>query len=86
MRPRSPDPTPGSVTYSIDLDAPSDVRVRLYDVQGRLLEELLRQRLPADRHRFEWSPNRRTRPASGTYYLRLETSDRVETRRFTIVR
>ena len=45
------------------------VTLRVYDMTGRMIEELIRGEVPAGEHRLQWSANGL---ASGVYLCRME--------------
>ena len=77
----------GALSYTISLPREARVRVRVFDVRGRLVRDLIDQTLPAGRHSFDWNTTEdRGRIASGTYYLRLDADGVRQSRKFTLVR
>jgi uncharacterized protein (DUF362 family) len=52
------------------------VTLRIYDMTGRMVEELIRGEVPAGEHRLQWSANGL---ASGVYLCRMETRGFTET-------
>jgi hypothetical protein len=65
-----PNPFNPSTTIAYELEHPGEVTIRLFDVSGRYLATLLRERQPAGPHRVEFSPRGL---ASGTYLYELTT-------------
>jgi len=53
------------------------VELSIYDMQGRCVSELIRNVMPAGRHRITWSAGGF---ASGAYLYRLDTEEYTETR------
>jgi flagellar hook assembly protein FlgD len=51
-----------------------DVSLRLYDVKGSLVSELINGHMSAGCHAFNWQP---TGLASGTYLMRLEAGSQA---------
>lgn len=83
-------PNPFNPTTSIAFDLPRDDRVILtvYSAAGRRVAELLHETLPAGRHEVVWNGRDASggAAASGVYFLRLETSGGVETRRAVLLK
>jgi len=76
LSPPAPNPSNGMLALRFSLPTPSDVRLTLYDVQGRRVRALVDRRLPAGYHVFIWDGRNgagRT-AAAGVYFARLETS------------
>jgi hypothetical protein len=89
LGPPVPNPTWGTVQYSIVLPRSEEVRVSLLDVSGRIVRELLARPLSAGMHTFSWDPEDAggRRLPSGMYALRLETGDSVRrVRRLVLLR
>ena len=80
-----PNPTGGAATVRLDLPAPADVRVAVYDVLGRRVATLASGALGAGAHAlpFDAAPL-----ASGVYIVRAEVGGGVGVlvRRLTVVR
>jgi hypothetical protein len=67
-----PNPFNPSTTIEYDLPAQSKVVIRVYDVLGRLVEELKNGIEPAGHARLRWNPQYRL--ASGVYFCRIEVT------------
>ena len=79
----APNPTGGAATVRLDLPAPADVRVAVYDVLGRRVAPLASGPLTAGTHRFAldgagWAP--------GVYVVRAEVGGAALARRVTVAR
>jgi hypothetical protein len=85
LGPPRPNPVAGTIGYTVRLDDAANVRVALYDVEGRLIRVLLDQRLEAGAHEFLWNTSE-SRLASGAYFLRLDAGARRESRPFILAR
>jgi gingipain R len=83
-----PNPFARTTTISLALDRESRVRVDIYDVAGRKIRALEDGVLAAGAHRLTWDgrTDGGTQAASGTYFYRLVTPDRTETRRMVRLR
>jgi hypothetical protein len=64
------------------LSASDHVRITLHDVSGRLIEILIDGHRSAGTHRLDLEPEKR---ASGVYFVRLESSEAVISRKVVIV-
>jgi hypothetical protein len=67
-----PNPFNPSTTIEYDLPAQSKVVLRVYDILGRLVEELKNGIEPAGHLRLRWNPQYRL--ASGVYFCRIEVT------------
>ena len=59
-----------STTIRYDLPSPENVRLAVYDINGRLVNELMNVRMPAGRHVVELDASGL---AAGVYFVILET-------------
>ena len=84
----SPNPFNPATLIRFELDHAGLVRLDVYSLGGRLVAGLIRGSLPAGPHSIYWSGLDRTgRPlASGVYFYRLESGDRVEARRMVLLK
>jgi hypothetical protein len=73
-----PNPVHGAANVPFTLSREGDVRLALYDLQGRLVLELARRTLPAGRHAVAWDGRDRNGQAvrSGLYLLELRAEGR----------
>ena len=78
-----PNPFNPQTTIPYTLRQSESVRIRVYDVQGRLLSTLVDTVQPAGQHTVTFEANRLP---SGVYFYRLETSAGVQTKEMTLVR
>ena len=78
----SPNPTAGLARVTVTLPAPEAVTVRVYDVLGRAVVTLADGAVTAD---ATFALSTENLPA-GLYIIRLETADRAEVRRLTVVK
>lgn len=78
-----PNPFNPSTNIAFSLPQRSNVTVRIYDLNGRLVETLVRDDMSAGRHSVTWDASK---VASGTYIYRLTAGDFVETRKMLLVR
>lgn len=79
----APNPAAGAATFAFALPKRAPARLRLYDVTGRLVATPVEGTLEAGEHRVRWTAHGR---APGVYVAVIEAMDRVETRRFVLVR
>ncbi len=84
----SPNPFNSTVRVGFTLPTTERVLLAVYDVSGRRLKTLRDSMLPAGRYEIEWDGRTdEGRPASsGTYFVRLESSDTSETVKAVLLR
>jgi flagellar hook assembly protein FlgD len=78
-----------STRISFELPAPGPVSIKIYDVGGRLIRNLLEGgSLEAGRHSVHWDGrNSAGKPmGSGIYYIRLEAESGKDTGSITLLR
>jgi hypothetical protein len=87
--PNHPNPFNPRTTLAFDLPAAdAQVRLRLFDLQGRLVAQLVEGSLPAGRHQVVWNGLDKTgrAVASGVYVSVLESSQGRASGKLTLVR
>jgi hypothetical protein len=67
-----PNPFNPSTTVEYDLPSQSKVVVQIYDILGRLVDEVKNEIEPAGHIRLRWNPQNRF--ASGVYFCRVEVT------------
>lgn len=78
-----PNPFTRTTTVSYELRRSDHVQLRVFDLQGRLVETLADHVQTAGIHRVVFAPSRLP---SGSYFYRLETSAGTQSRKMTLVR
>ena len=89
LRPGVPNPFRGATRIAFDLPEQAPVPLRVFDVAGRLVRELIpRTAYPAGRHGLSWDGhNSDGRPVpSGIYFYRLEAGEQRATRKIVRLR
>ena len=81
LHPVSPNPVQGPVEIVFELSEPRQIRLSVFDAQGREQEEIVSDSFPAGVHRVHWSPS----GPGGVYFLRLESGSEVVTRKVGVV-
>lgn len=83
-----PNPTTGSVRFSVDLAQPGRVRAIVVDAGGRIVAEALDRQLPSGPSTHTWdagTPQGGGLPG-GVYFLRVMSEFRSESRMFVLLR
>ncbi len=78
-----PNPSSATTTIMFDLPAPESVRLRVYDLLGRVVHEEERRDLPAGRQGIAVAVGHL---AQGVYIYELRTSSRIAQRRMVVLR
>lgn len=79
-----PNPVQSRLEVEFSLPAEGSVRISVVDVTGREIARLADQTVAAGTQRISWEPN--SGQPSGVYYVRLESSGRVQAERFVLLR
>jgi hypothetical protein len=82
-----PNPFRPSTTIEFQLAAGADVSVRIYDLAGALVRDLLNQNVPAGRHQVSWDGTDRNhlRVPSGLYFLRVVSGGEALSSRLVLI-
>ncbi len=83
LLPNYPNPFNPITTVPFALDRSSQVRITLYDLQGRAVQTVFSGDLPAGYHETRLDASN---IPSGVYLLHMSSSDQVHTRRITVVK
>jgi hypothetical protein len=83
LRPVSPNPVSGACDLAFDLPRATAATLRVFDLSGRQVAEIVDSWMPPGRHRVRWDTASTPR---GLYFLKLEAGDFMATRRFAVVR
>ena len=83
-----PNPFNPQLTVDFTLAAPEQVRLRVYDLSGRLVRVLADESLPRGRHERTWDGRDEAgrSVASGVYAIRLDWAERSQVRKAMLVR
>ena len=84
----APNPGRDAVKLAIELSAPTTIRVRLFDVAGRMVREIPAAAFPAGKHVVGWDGRDRAGSPvpSGVYYGEVTVGSRTYARRVVILR
>jgi len=83
-----PNPFNGSTTITFDLKRETDVRLKFYDLNGRVIRRLVSNRLAAGRHQITWNGKTDAgyEAASGVYIYLIETPEFTESRKALLIK
>ena len=87
FHPPSPNPFRGTTTLRFDLPRDAEVSIELFDLSGRLVTSILRERRPAGLHSLQWSLATGDRGAlpAGLYFVSFRAEGFRQTRRLALV-
>ena len=88
LNPAVPNPFNPRTTISFAIADEGPVRLRIYDIRGRLVRTLVDEALTPDVYSFVWDgrDDRSGEVASGTYLYRLESAGREQTKKMLLLR
>jgi subtilisin family serine protease len=83
-----PNPFNPQTEIRFELPHPGNTRLKVFDIRGRLVKDLVSGHMGAGRHSVVWMgrDNGGRQVASGVYYYRIESGKFMETRRMTLVK
>jgi|GEM_PF-392240 len=83
-----PNPCNPATTIPLTLTREAHVTLRVYDVEGRLVRNLVESTVPRGDHAVEWDglDGAGRRAASGIYYYRLQTEGLMLTHKMVVIR
>ncbi|MDZ7363850.1 MAG: T9SS type A sorting domain-containing protein [candidate division KSB1 bacterium] len=83
-----PNPFNPETAIKYELPKPAEVKLDIYDLQGRQVRTLVNQRQPAGRYTITWNGRNEQGEAlaSGVYLYQLRAGNFVQTRRMALVR
>jgi hypothetical protein len=76
-----------SLATNFELDKPSLISIKIYDATGRLVKTLANSRMAKGEHQIEWDrkDEQGNAVSAGTYILRLNSGNKTETRKLSVV-
>jgi hypothetical protein len=78
-----PNPFNATTTIRYALLSKTDIRIDIFNLRGQLVETLFNENQPAGEHCIMWNVSSY---ASGVYFCRLSTGERIFTKRITLLK
>jgi type IX secretion system substrate protein len=78
-----PNPFNASTRITYNVTKPGDIKLRLYDITGRLVKECLKEYRTAGKHEYHLDASSL---ASGTYFMRLDMNCQAYVEKITLVK
>lgn len=78
-----PNPFNPSTKLKFGIPENAVVRINIYDITGKKVEELMNQNLPSGIYEIRWNT---VKFSSGIYFLRFETKDFTEMKKLTLIK
>ena len=83
LSPTYPNPFNPTTTLSFALPVTSNVLLEVYDINGRLINELIKSNIDAGYHSVIWNADNNT---SGVYFVKMVAGDFVNTQKLMLVK
>ena len=83
LYPSYPNPFNPSTTISLGMANAAFIKVSIYDLNGRLIDNLYNSIIPSGYHQLEWNA---TNKASGIYIVLLESASQVKTQKLLLMK
>ena len=83
LYPSYPNPFNPITTISLSIENAALIKVNIYDVNGRLVDNLYNSRLSPGYHQLAWHA---TNKVSGIYFVLLESSSQVKTQKLVLMK
>ncbi|OGC80212.1 MAG: hypothetical protein A2W07_08305 [candidate division Zixibacteria bacterium RBG_16_43_9] len=83
-----PNPFNASTQISYDLPKSGEVSLRIYNIKGELVRELMNEYTPAGHHRITWDGKNKDglTTASGIYFYQIVSEGFAETRKMILMK
>lgn len=83
-----PNPFNPAVKFEFTLKESGKVRLSIYDIRGRLIQDIVNETLPTGRYERSWAgaDKQGRRMASGVYFARMEADGQSWTHRMVLVK
>ncbi|MCD6235095.1 MAG: T9SS type A sorting domain-containing protein, partial [Candidatus Marinimicrobia bacterium] len=65
------------------LPEPAQITLNIYDITGRLVEQLINQNTAAGYHTVSWNASRHS---SGIYFARMQAGDFMQTKKMVLMK
>ena len=73
-----PNPFNPETTFSFNIGSLQQTSLRIYDIQGRLIETLVQDKINPGFHTMTWDASK---VATGVYFVKLISGDKIKTRK-----
>jgi len=78
-----PNPFNPNTTISIELNIADNVSLEVFNIEGRLIENINDSWLSSGKHQFQWNGKKFS---SGIYILQIQTSNQIETQKLMLLK
>jgi hypothetical protein len=81
--PNYPNPFNPETTFSFNIESLQQTSLRIYDIQGRLIETLVQDKINPGFHTMTWDASE---VATGVYFVKLISGDKIKTRKIMVLK
>ena len=81
--PNYPNPFNPETTFSFNIGSLQQTSLRIYDIQGRLIETLVQDKISPGFHTMTWDASE---VATGIYFVKLISGDEIKTRKIMVLK
>lgn len=78
-----PNPCHNQLVITVELDRPQQIKARIIDLNGRVLDQFLERRFPSGKFEFTWN-RAKSRLPNGIYYLQLQYGSHISTQKIIL--
>ena len=81
--PNYPNPFNPETTFSFNIGSLQETSLRIYDIQGRLIETLIQDKINPGFHNMTWNASE---VATGVYFVKLISGEKIKTRKIMVLK
>ena len=81
--PNYPNPFNPETTFSFNIGSLKQTSLRIYDIQGRLIETLVQGKINPGFHTMTWNASE---VATGVYFVKLISGEKIKTRKIMVLK
>ena len=81
--PNYPNPFNPETTFSFNIGFSQETSLRIYDIQGRLIETLIQDKINPGFHNMTWNASE---VATGVYFVKLISGEKIKTRKIMVLK
>jgi flagellar hook assembly protein FlgD len=88
LKPNEPNPFERNTLIRFDVPGMSDLSIKIYDAEGRLVKTLIQGKTEPGRHSVTWTGDGSSgNPAGpGLYFIKMEAAEHSEIRKVVVLR
>jgi len=83
LLPNYPNPFNPETTFSFNIESLEHTSLSIYDIQGRIIETLIRDKINPGFHSITWNASE---VATGVYFVKLISGDKIKTRKIMVLK